>query len=105
MPKRKEFIVSDQKRKQRKFSPEFKLNVVLESYVRGNVSATAERNEIHVSQLNSWRKQLLRQGAKTFLPERKRKPKQERKIDQLEKIIGRLTIQNEILKKTQELLG
>lgn len=97
--------MSDQKRKPRKFSPEFKLNVVLESYARGNVSATAERNGIHVTQLNSWRKQLLQQGVKAFLPENKRKPEQERKIEELEKIIGRLTIQNEILKKTQELLG
>ncbi|MFC1790618.1 hypothetical protein ACFLZP_04015 [Patescibacteria group bacterium] len=34
--------MSDQKKSPRKFSPEFKLNVVLESYARGNVSATAE---------------------------------------------------------------
>lgn len=90
--------------KQRKFKPEFKLNVVLESYATGSIATAAERNGIHVSQLNCWRKQLIREGAKTFIPKTRDKSAYQRKLDQLEKIIGRLTIENEILKKTQELL-
>lgn len=96
--------MSDRK-KPRKFKPEFKLNVVLESYATGNAAATAERNGIHVSQLNQWKRQLLTQGAKVFLPKNKNKSEYQRKIEQLEKIVGRLTIQNEILKKTEELLA
>lgn len=59
------------KRKQRKFSPEFKLNVVLEGYATGNWSATAERHGLHITQVRVWKKQLLKDGAKTFLPKRK----------------------------------
>lgn len=93
------------KRKQRKFSPEFKLNVVLEGYATGNWSATAERHNLHITQVRVWKKQLLKDGARTFLPKRKRMTGEQRKIEQLEKIIGRVTVENELLKKTQELLA
>ena len=92
-------------KKQRKFSPEFKLNVVLEGYATGNWSATAERHGLHITQVRVWKKQLLKDGARTFLPKRKRMTTEQRKIEELEKIIGRITIENELLKKTQELLG
>jgi len=45
-------------KKQRKFTPEFKLNAVLESYATGNASATAARHNLHITQLNNWKKQL-----------------------------------------------
>jgi transposase-like protein len=92
-------------KKQRKFSPEFKLNVVLEGYATGNWSATAERHGLHITQVRVWKKQLLTDGARTFLPKRKRMTTEQKKIDQLEKIIGRITIENELLKKTQEILA
>jgi len=92
-------------KKQRKFSPEFKLNVVLEGYATGNWSATAERHGLHITQVRVWKKQLLKDGARTFLPKRKRMTTEQRKIEELEKIIGRITIQIFYLKKTQELLG
>lgn len=93
------------KKTQRKFKPEFKLNVVLESYATGNVAATAERNDIHISQLNQWRKKLLTSGAQTFVSRRANKSEYQRRIDQLEKIIGRITVEKELLKKTRELLA
>lgn len=83
----------------RKFKPEFKLNVVLESYVTGNASATAARNGIHITQLTNWRKRLLRQGAKIFLSSKKKREDNQGQIGELEKIIGRITIENELLKK------
>ena len=92
-------------KKQRKFSPEFKLNVVLEGYATNNWSATAERHNLHITQVRVWKKQLLTDGAKAFLPKRHKLSVEQRKIDQLEKIIGRVTIENELLKKTQELLS
>lgn len=90
--------------KQRKFTPQFKLNAVLESYASSNASATADRHGIHITQLNNWKKKLLKEGAKTFLPKRKKMNEQEKKLEEYKKIIGNLTIQNELLKKTQELL-
>lgn len=94
-----------QHKKQRKFSPEFKLNVVLESYASGNASATADRHSIHITQLNNWKKTLLTQGAKAFSPKRRGRSAEQKKLEEYEKIIGRLTVQNELLKKTQELLS
>lgn len=97
--------MNSSKRKQRKFSPEFKLNVVLEGYATGNWSATAQRHSLHITQIRIWKKQLLKEGARTFLPKRKKMTVEQRKIDQLERIIGRIAIENELLKKTQELLA
>ena len=77
---------------------------MLESYATGNASATAARHNLHITQLNNWKKQLLKEGEKAFLPARSRKNEDERKIEEYEKVIGRLTVQNEILKKTKELL-
>jgi len=91
------------KKTQRKFKPEFKLNVVLESYATGNTAAAAERNGIHISQLNQWRKRLLTSGAQTFTARRTNKSEYQRRIDQLEKVTGRITVEKELLKKTQEL--
>ena len=81
--------------KQRKFSPEFKLNVVLEGYATGNWAATAERHGLHITQVRVWKKQLLKDGARTFLPKRRRMTVEQRKIEQLEKVIGRITIGSE----------
>lgn len=89
----------------RKFSPEFKLNTVLEGYVTGNWSATAQRHNLHITQVRVWKKQLLREGARVFLPKRKKATVEQRKIEDLERIIGRVTIENELLKKTQDLLA
>lgn len=89
----------------RKFSEDFKFNVVLESFITGDLAATAARHNIHVSLLNNWRKQLKNEGPKLFAYRRGHASQDQRNIDQLEKIIGRLTIENQILKKTQEMIS
>ncbi|PIS23063.1 hypothetical protein COT49_02055 [candidate division WWE3 bacterium CG08_land_8_20_14_0_20_40_13] len=43
---------------QKHHSPQFKADVVLESLITGNVSATANRNQIHESVLRRWRKEF-----------------------------------------------
>jgi len=96
--------MNNNKKKHRKFSPEFKLNTVLEGYATGNWSATADRHNLHITQVRVWKKQLLREGARAFLPQRKKATAEQRKIKELERIIGRVTIENELLKKTQDLL-
>lgn len=88
----------------RKFSEDFKFNVVLESFISGNVAATAARHNIHVSLVNNWRKQLQTQGPKLFEFRKGNRTQEQNTIDQLEKIIGRLTIENQILKKTKDLI-
>lgn len=88
----------------RKFSEDFKFNVVLESFITGNLAATAARHNLHVTLLNNWRKQLKNEGPKLFAFRKGNNHQEQRMIDQLEKIIGRLTIENQILKKTQEMI-
>lgn len=89
----------------RKFSPEFKFNVVLESFITGNAAETSARHDIHVTQLNAWRRLLKQKGTGVFNLKNDKDHEYRRKIDQMEKIIGRVTIENEILKKTQEMIG
>ena len=88
----------------RKFSEDFKFNVVLESFITGDISATAARHNVHVTLVNNWRKQLKNEGPKLFTFRKGKGREEQRVIDQLEKIIGRLTIENQILKKTQEMI-
>ena len=89
---------------QKKFEPGFKLNVVLESYINGNMSATAAKHGVHVTQLNNWRKQLLIMGAEIFKRGATGKTEDQRTIEQMERTIGKLVFQNDLLKKTEELL-
>jgi len=88
----------------RKFSEDFKFNVVLESFITGDISATAARHNVHVTLVNNWRKQLKNEGPKLFAFRKGKNNQEQKVIDQLEKIIGRLTIENHILKKTQEMI-
>ena len=88
----------------RKFSEDFKFNVVLESFISGNIAETAARHNLHVSLVINWRKQLKNEGPKLFAYRKGKSTQDQRNIDALEKIIGRLTIENQILKKTQEMI-
>ena len=47
---------------------------------------------------------LLRRGLELQVPGNTRERKKMQKIDQMEKTIGRLALENDILKKTQELI-
>lgn len=89
---------------QKKYSPEFKLNAVLESFATGNASATAAKHGVHLTQLTTWRKQLVAQGADIFKRGAGGKSEEQRKIEQLERTLGKLAFQNDLLKKTEELL-
>ena len=89
----------------KQFSPEFKLSVVLEGYATGNFSEVAAKQGVHMTQLSNWKKQLLSQGSNVFKRKNDQKSTEQKRIDQLEKVCGRLAIENEILKKTAEYLN
>jgi len=88
----------------RKYSPEFKARVVLES-LRGDVSQAeiCRKYNIASDQLSRWRKRLIEQAPKLFSDGRN-DPHLER-IAQLEQLVGRLTLELEILKKASSILG
>ena len=89
----------------KRFTNEFKLNIVLEGYASGNFSSTAARHGVHISQINRWKQQLLEKGSLTYASGNAAKSDWEIKIEQMEKTIGRLALENDILKKTRELLS
>ena len=89
----------------RKFTSGFKLNLVLEAYASGSFSETAAKHGIHITQINNWKRHLLTQGYVAFETKNNKKSEEQRKIDQLEKALGRLALENTILKKTEELLS
>ncbi len=99
---------------QRKSStPEFKLKAVLESLQRDTTQeAVCQAYVISSSMLHRWKKAFQQHAASIFYE--KRDPKQQAQSqgyapgespDDLKKIIGELTVQNDILKKASGLLG
>jgi len=87
----------------RKYSPEFKARVALES-LRGDVSQAelCRRHGVASDQLSRWRKRPIEQAPKLFSDARN-DPNLER-IAQLEQLVGRLTLELEILKKASSML-
>lgn len=94
------------------YTPEFKLKVVLESMQRDTTQeAVCKKFAISSSMLHRWRKEFQQNAESIFYD--KRDPKQKAQLqgyaegqspDDLKKIIGELTVQNEILKKASGLL-
>jgi len=99
--------------KRRQFSPKEKLQVVLESYQRDTtIEAVCRKYNVVRSVVNRWREEFKLGAENVFVD--KRNPKQKaaaagyepgQSPDELKKIIGELTVQNEILKKVQGLLN
>lgn len=95
------------------YSPEFKLKVVLESMQRDTTQeAVCRKFGIVSSMLHRWRKEFQENAPSIFLDQRDPKKKAiaqgyepGESPDDLKKIIGELTVQNEILKKASRLLG
>jgi transposase-like protein len=95
------------------FNPEFRLQVVLESLQRDTtVEAVCHKYAIVTSVVVRWRNEFKKRAFEVFAD--KRTPNGKRKAygfapgqspDELKRIIGELTVENEILKKAQELLG
>jgi transposase-like protein len=86
------------------YTPEFKLKAVLESYQQDTTQeAMCHKFGISSSMLHRWRQHFQEHGADIFLDPRGRAISQGDEPgtspEDLKKIIGQLTVQNEILKK------
>lgn len=98
--------------KRKSYTPEYKLKVVLESMQRDTTQEeVCKKFGIASSMLHRWRKEFQANATSVF--QDKRDPKQKARAggyepgespDDLKKIIGELTVQNEILKKASGLL-
>lgn len=89
----------------KKYTAQEKFAAVFESYATGDMTGTAAWHGIHVNMLSKWRTQLKENGAKIFERGAAGKNIEARKVEQLEKIIGRQAIQIDFLKKVDELLS
>ena len=91
---------------QARYTPEQKFNIVLES-LRGDRSISEICRDYGISQslFYKWRDKSFA-GAKSSLSSPKKVYKAyEAELRELKQVIGELTIENQILKKTQKLLG
>ena len=91
--------------KRRKFTPEFKAEVVLE--VLSGATSQAEvcrRHNLTENQLSQWKRQLLENAASLFESTQKESSDAEKRIAHLEQLVGRLTVSLDIQKKALDWL-
>ena len=92
--------------KRRRFTPEFKAEVVIEAL--SGESSQAElcrRHNLSADQLSKWKQQLLENAATLFESTDKQSDASIERIAQLEQLVGRLTLALEIQKKASTLLS
>lgn len=92
-------------KKRRTFSAEFKLDTVIEG-LRGekSIAQICRDREITDSLYYKWRNQFYDQAVEIFTDERQAAQQSnelEERIADLERLVGRLTLENEILKKAR----
>jgi transposase-like protein len=91
--------------KRRKFSAEFKLDTVMEG-LRGQkgIAQICREREITEPLYYKWKQRFEERVLEIFEDERQRKPvgdNDAQRIAELERMVGRLTMENEILKKAR----
>lgn len=87
--------------KGRIFPDEFKAKVALEA-LKGQktIPEIASEYQVHPTQINVWRTQLKENMASIFgKPDNKLIKEQEATIEQLQKIVGQMTLEHDWLKK------
>jgi putative transposase len=92
-------------RNRRDFTVEFKSKVASEA-LKGDrtLAELSSVFEVHSSQIREWKLQAVEALKEAFSRKRGRKPKNESGPDDLLKMIGRLQVENEFLKKKYEQL-
>ena len=92
--------------KRRKFTPEFKAEVVLE-VLSGATSqaAVCRRHNLNENQLSQWKRQLLENAPMLFASTDKQSSDAEQRIAHLEQLVGRMAVALDIQKKLLTGLG
>lgn len=79
-----------------------KMEVVMELVRGGDAVQISRTRGISQSELFQWRDRVVQAG-KESLKSRSKEPQRDAKIKELERLVGRLTMENEILKKTEQI--
>jgi len=84
----------------RKFTSKFKTKVVLDALKeRQTIKELAQKFEITPQQINTWKREFLKDADTVFSKGSKfKKSEEEEKKDQLLKMIGELKVENDFLK-------
>jgi transposase-like protein len=91
--------------RRRKFTAEFKTRVVLEVLVGASTTGQAcQKYRLNQQVISRWKADFLERAPQVFDGDGQRQADQER-IAELERMVGRLTMEVEILKKVSHLLG
>ena len=94
------------KSKRRTYSAEFKFDTVMEG-LRGekSIAQICRERGIKDNQYYQWREIFIERSAEIFADQRKhRGQEKEERIAELERMIGRLTMENDMLKKAKNWL-
>ncbi len=91
------------KKKRRRFSPEFKAEIVL-AVLTGEKSQAqiCREHQISAQQFSNWKRQFLANAAQAF--EKPAAAGEHEQVAELERMVGRLTMQLEIAKKASSIL-
>lgn len=84
--------------KRRRFTREFKLEVVREVEAGKPVASAAREHQVHPHLIARWRSESAKYADKSFAGNGNRY-KDEARIAELERMVGRLAMENEFLKK------
>src|SRR6185503_19707747 len=87
----------------RKFTREFKLQVLAEIAAGKSVAQTAREHQLHPTLIGRWQKQYRQYSDRAFAGQG-RTYTDEARIAELERMVGRLTMENDLLKKALQRL-
>jgi putative transposase len=86
-------------RRRRRFTPEFKVQVVLDLLTGQTTPAEAcRKHTLSPNLLSTWKAHFLERAHTLFQPDEQRESDQAR-IGELERMLGRSTLQNEVLER------
>lgn len=90
--------------KRRKFTPQFKSQVVLQLLSgERSMAEVCREHQLTAQMVSNWKQQFLTAATQAFESEASRNGEQER-IAELERMVGKLTMELEIAKKASSLL-
>ena len=92
-------------RKRRQFTPEFKAQVVLDLLTGQHTPAEAcRKHTLSPTLLATWKAAFLERASTVFRAD-ERRDEEHARIAELERMVGRLTMEAEVLKKASTLLA
>ena len=99
------FRKGSQMRTRRKFSPEFKSEIVLQLLAgERSLAQVCREHNLTAPMVSQWKQQFLAHARHAFEPDSASQADQTR-IAELERMVGKLTMELEIAKKASSLLG